>query len=182
MERPITTGRLTRRQFLVTGAAAVCAGCNGIEIEEFGGLINLGQPVDVVQTIRENNGFWYRPDARMWVTEFPLEHLERARLVYSSPELAGMEVGVVALHQKCPHLGCRVPDCRESQWFECPCHRSKYNQIGERRGGPAPRGMDRFAISLNEDGDVIVDTGAIIDGPPIGTNTTGQEPAGPSCI
>ena len=50
--------------------------------------------------------------------------------------LAGMEQGYVALYQKCVHLGCRVPWCRDSQWFECPCHGSKYNRVGEKRGGP----------------------------------------------
>ena len=33
---------------------------------------------------------------------------------------------------------------RRSQWFECPCHGSKYNRVGEKHGGPAPRGLDRF--------------------------------------
>jgi cytochrome b6-f complex iron-sulfur subunit len=68
-----------------------------------------------------------------------------------------------------------------SQWFECPCHGSQYNQVGEKRGGPAPRGMDRFAVAV-EGGVLIVDTGTIVQGPPIGTNTTGQEAEGPHCI
>jgi cytochrome b6-f complex iron-sulfur subunit len=41
--------------------------------------------------------------------------------------------------------------------------------------------MDRFAMSV-EGGNFIVNTGIIIQGPPIGTNTTGQEPEGPSCL
>ena len=53
-----------------------------------------------------------------------------------------------SLYQKCPHLGCRVPSCVTSQWFECPCHGSQYNQVGEKKGGPAPRGMDRFATEV----------------------------------
>ena len=93
----------------------------------------------------------------------------------------GFDSGILALYQKCPHLGCRVPNCVSSQWFECPCHGSKYNQVGEKRGGPAPRGMDRFAMSVI-DGVLTVDTGTIVQGPPIGTNTTGQEAEGPNCI
>ena len=92
-----------------------------------------------------------------------------------------MEAGLVALYQKCPHLGCRVPECKSSQWFECPCHGSQYNQVGEKKGGPAPRGMDRFAMEVTG-GAFIVNTGQIIQGPPIGTNTTGQEAEGPNCI
>jgi cytochrome b6-f complex iron-sulfur subunit len=92
-----------------------------------------------------------------------------------------MENGVVALYQKCVHLGCRVPSCPTSQWFECPCHGSQYNQAGEKKAGPAPRGLDRFAMSVSNSV-LTVDTGAIIQGPPIGTNTTGQEAEGPHCI
>ena len=48
--------------------------------------------------------------------------------------------------------------------------------------GPAPRGMDRSPWTLAGNGDVTVDTGTIETGPPIGTNTTGQEAEGPHCI
>ena len=119
----------------------------------------------------------------MWITAYPPEVLDKARAVYSPPELAGMEEGVLALWQKCPHLGCRVPSCPTSKWFECGCHGSQYNQAGEKKGGPAPRGMDRFAMSV--DGGVLtVDTSkpGQIEGPPIGTNTTGQEAEGPHCV
>ncbi len=150
-------------------------------ITGFGAPIQVGKISDIVQTIRDNGGFWYRPDGRMWLTEYPAGAIERARSVYSGPELAGMEAGVVALYQKCPHLGCRVPECLTSQWFECPCHGSKYNRVGEKRGGPAPRGMDRFAMSVSNDV-LTVNTGQVIQGPAIGTNTTGQEAEGPNCI
>jgi cytochrome b6-f complex iron-sulfur subunit len=88
---------------------------------------------------------------------------------------------VEALYQKCPHLGCRVPFCESSQWFECPCHNSMYNRVGEKKAGPAPRGMDRFPVTL-DDGVVVVDTGTLVTGPTIGTNTTGQEAEGPHCV
>ena len=93
-----------------------------------------------------------------------------------------MENGIVVLYQKCPHLGCRVPQCVSSQWFECPCHGSQYNRVGEKKGGPAPRGMDRFRSPSSAAGDVVIDTGTVFPGPPIGTNTTGQEAEGPHCI
>jgi cytochrome b6-f complex iron-sulfur subunit len=92
-----------------------------------------------------------------------------------------MRAGFVALYQKCVHLGCRVPQCVTSQWFECPCHGSQYNQVGEKKGGPAPRGLDRFATEVSGNS-LTVDTGTIIQGPPIGTNTTGQEAEGPNCL
>jgi cytochrome b6-f complex iron-sulfur subunit len=147
----------------------------------FGSAINVGPLEDVRAQIQAGNGFYYRPDGRMWITEYPAGALERARSVYSEAELQGMENGVIALYQKCPHLGCRVPECLTSQWFECGCHGSQYNRVGEKRGGPAPRGMDRFGMAVT-DGNFIVDTGTIIPGPPIGVNTTGQEAEGPNCV
>src|SRR3546814_16468011 len=92
-----------------------------------------------------------------------------------------MEAGYVALYQKCVHLGCRVPECVTSQWFECQCHGSQYNRVGEKKGGPAPRGLDRFPITVNGSS-ISVDTGTVLIGPPIGTNTTGQEAEGPPCV
>ncbi len=148
----------------------------------FGAKINLGAVSDIQQQIRDNSGFLYVPEGRMWVTEYPKDSIEKARVTYSSSELEGMEAGLLALYQKCPHLGCRVPNCLSSQWFECPCHGSQYNRVGEKRGGPAPRGLDRFAMSVNNRNEFIVDTGTIIQGPPIGINTTGQEAEGPNCI
>lgn len=156
----------------------------------FGSKIKVGLVSDLLAEIRANSGFLYKPEGKMWLTEYPNGAVEKAIAAYSAPELAGMtaghdlglEGGIVALYQKCPHLGCRVPECVPSQWFECPCHGSKYNQVGEKRGGPAPRGMDRFATEIGADGSLIVDTGTIIQGPPIGTNTTGQEAEGPACI
>ncbi|MCC6618360.1 MAG: Rieske 2Fe-2S domain-containing protein [Chloroflexi bacterium] len=78
---------------------------------------------------------------------------------------------VLALYRKCPHLGCQVPQlCEASQWFECLCHGSKYTVLGEKRDGPAPRGLDRFEVNF-ADGKYVVDTSKIITGPPVGTET-----------
>jgi cytochrome b6-f complex iron-sulfur subunit len=189
---PETFG-VTRRQFLnrsvfalmglgitVFGVAIVGflwpSGSSG-----FGSKIRIGKVSDVLADIQSADGFLYKPEGRMWITEYPAAALPKAEQVYSPVELAGMEAGVVALYQKCPHLGCRVPECKSSQWFECPCHGSQYNQVGEKKGGPAPRGMDHFGMEVTG-GVLIVDTGNIVQGPPIGTNTTGQEAEGPHCI
>ncbi|MCB0953336.1 MAG: Rieske 2Fe-2S domain-containing protein [Microthrixaceae bacterium] len=147
----------------------------------FGSKIRVGKISDIKSDIEANDGFLYQPEGRMWITEYPAAALPKAETTYSPAELNGMKVGLVALYQKCPHLGCRVPSCNSSQWFECPCHGSQYNQVGEKKGGPAPRGMDRFAMEVSGD-TFIVNTGQVIGGPPIGTNTTGQEAEGPNCI
>jgi cytochrome b6-f complex iron-sulfur subunit len=86
----------------------------------------------------------------------------------------------VALSQKCPHLGCTVKWCRSSGWFECPCHGSRYNPVGELERGPSPRGMDRFPVRVVA-GVVEVDTTTTFLGPPPGVMTTDQPAQGPHC-
>ena len=93
-------------------------------------------------------------------------------------ELPLPDRSVVALWRKCPHLGCQVPQlCDASQWFECLCHGSKYTVLGEKRDGPAPRGMDRFAVTV-EDGAYVVVTSEVISGPPVGTVTFDDRASG----
>ena len=147
----------------------------------FGSTIRVGGIDDILATIRETREPFYVPEGRFYVNPYPADALEAASKVYPPSVLGGMEAGVVALYQKCPHLGCRVPWCITSQWFECPCHGSQYNRVGEKKGGPAPRGMDQFPVTV-EGGQISVDTGTVVDGPPIGTNTTGQEAEGPHCV
>ena len=74
--------------------------------------------------------------------------------------LVRMEDGsFLALWQKCTHLGCSVPWVAAENQFHCPCHGSLYNQLGEVQGGPAPRPLDFFPVTI-KDGQVFVDTGS----------------------
>ncbi len=192
---PETIG-VARRQFLNRGIVATFglgltsfgAACIAFLWPQgssgFGSIINVGRISDIQASIKAGGGFLYVPEGRMWVTEYPHDAIEKAVTGYGFfPQVeAGLRAGVVALYQTCPHLGCRVPDCQTSQWFECPCHGSQYNRVGEKKGGPAPRGMDRFPMVVNAANELEVDTGTVIQGPAIGTNTTGQEAEGPNCI
>lgn len=192
---PETLG-VTRRQFLNRsiiatfgfGLSAFGAACLAFLWPPpgggFGSRVNVGRLDDIEAAIRAGDGFFYVPEGRMWVTEYPAAAVAKAQTTYTFyPQVEqGLQAGFVALFQTCPHLGCRVPECATSQWFECPCHGSKYNQVGEKKGGPAPRGMDRFPMQVSAGGELLVDTGTIIQGPPIGTNTTGQEAEGPNCL
>ena len=93
----------------------------------------------------------------------------------------GGEPGLMALWQRCVHLGCRVPSCVPSQGFECPCHGSRYNFHGEYEAGPAPRNMDRFAVEADDSGNLIVQTGQVIE-TSRASNKTIRYPQGPSCV
>jgi len=147
----------------------------------FGGKVKAGDIKDILAQIADKKQPFYVPEARSYINPYPDSALPKARKVYSEALLPELEAGIVVLFQKCVHLGCRVPWCQTSQWFECPCHGSKYNRVGEKKGGPAPRGLDRFPAEVTG-GSVVINTGITIQGPPIGTNTTGQEAEGPNCV
>jgi len=146
----------------------------------FGAKIHVAK--DAVDTqLRDQKAPFYNPLGRFYINPYPKDAVGHAKKAYSTALLPGYQAGYVALYQKCVHLGCRVPWCQTSQWFECPCHGSQYNRVGEKKGGPAPRGLDRFPVTVSG-GQIVVDTGNVILGPPIGVNTTGQEAEGPHCV
>ncbi len=98
--------------------------------------------------------------------------------------LSHSEEGVAALYKVCTHLGCLYAWVANNGRFECPCHGSKFFLSGKWIEGPAPRSLDRFAMTIrlnngselitNEAGDsisgidpanvaeVIIDTGTRI--------------------
>ncbi len=151
----------------------------------FGSKIKIGSVASVDEAITSSTpaeNFSYFSEAQSYIQPYPTDSatLSNAETVYGGAVLDAMRQGYVALWQVCPHLGCKVPVCGSSQWFECPCHGSKYNRVGEKKSGPAPRGMDRFPVTI-EGGNVFVDTGKVSQGPAIGTDTTGQGLEGPHC-
>jgi cytochrome b6-f complex iron-sulfur subunit len=81
----------------------------------------------------------------------------------------GTALNVRALYQRCPHLGCKPNPCLKNFWLECPCHGSRYDRLGIKADGaafgPAPRGMDRFSITVDGSGSLTVNTGKITLGP-----------------
>jgi cytochrome b6-f complex iron-sulfur subunit len=146
----------------------------------FGGRIDLGAVDDLARRV-EDEVFHYVPEGRLWLVRYPPEDLQAAEAQYGSHEVSGIARGFVALHQKCPHLGCRVPECVTSGRFECPCHGSAFTRDGEWISGPAPRGMDRFPVAVVDER-LVVDTAIVIQGPDQGVLTVDPEPEGPACV
>jgi cytochrome b6-f complex iron-sulfur subunit len=144
----------------------------------FGSKINAGSINDIKAFIESNRQPYYVGQGRFYVVEWSGQP-GTGQANY--PAVGVTTNGIMPLYQKCVHLGCRVPFCQQSQWFECPCHGSKYNDAGEYQLGPAPRGLDRFTVTMEGD-QVIVDTSGVILGPPRGTNTINEPPQGPFCV
>jgi cytochrome b6-f complex iron-sulfur subunit len=64
---------------------------------------------------------------------------------------------IYALSTTCTHLGCTPNWLEREQKFKCPCHGSGFYITGINFEGPAPRPLERWAISVGEDGQLVVD-------------------------
>ncbi len=190
---PIEVG-VTRRQVLnrsaIVGTLVGLGAFGGASLaflwppptKGFGGKIEVPTSLDDIKTqIETSRTPFYVAEARTYLQTYKAENESEAKSTYALIWDAVEETGLMPLFQKCPHLGCKVPWCDSSQWFECPCHGSQYNKAGEKRGGPAPRGMDRFAFEVSGQA-ITIDTGTLVEGPTVGTDTTAQEPEGEHCV
>ena len=82
--------------------------------------------------------------------------------------IARTNTKVIAVSGKCTHLGCTPRWLPAENKFKCPCHGSGFQGFGPggtegelavHFEGPAPRPLERFKITLNEDGALLVDRG-----------------------
>ena len=62
---------------------------------------------------------------------------------------------MAAISTTCTHLGCIVS--LSETGFACPCHGSRYDQDGNVTGGPAPKPLSWFEVSLAPNGELVVD-------------------------
>lgn len=144
----------------------------------FGSDVDAGSVEDITAETVSPEGTVvpvFVPEARAYIVPAPDTLPEAFR---DKDVVAG---GLMALFQRCVHLGCRVPWCATSVGFECPCHGSKYNSIGEYFAGPAPRNLDRFTVEVTGDDRFIIHTGNIIETPRAARQGV-PYPQGPSCI
>ncbi len=191
---PKTSAPMSRRDFfrksLLTSLMVFGAQFGGATIAflwpnlkgGFGSLINAGAISDIRGQITSTGVPYYNGAGRFYVWDYGSAYQgvdASAGVDYGSSGYVAD--GLMAIYQRCAHLGCRVPFCQSSQWFECPCHGSKYNVAGEWQLGPAPNGLQRFPVSI-KDGSLLVDTGTINPGPPRLTDTIHEPPQGPFCV
>ena len=62
---------------------------------------------------------------------------------------------VAAISTTCTHLGCIVAPSMTG--FACPCHGSQFDVDGNVTGGPAPKPLAWFQVTLTPSGDLEVD-------------------------
>ena len=148
----MANNKVSRRDFLniVWGAAGAIAvtelGLTGLRFlsprtveGQFGGEFNLGSPDQ------------YPPGS---VTPVEAGRFYLVRLE---------DGGLLAIYRRCTHLGCAVPYDQATGQFVCPCHGSAFTADGDVLNAPAPRPLDLFSLSINQDGEILVDTGKAIE-------------------
>lgn len=141
-----TEDTLPRRDFLKLGLgtlgalAALELGGAGLlylqprhNTEEFGGVVTAGS----VDSFPSGS-----------VTEFPTGRFFLVRVE---------DGGFLAVHSRCPHLGCTVNWMAVQDEFHCPCHASSFDAFGNFKKQPVPRALDIFPVTIDED-TVLVDT------------------------
>jgi cytochrome b6-f complex iron-sulfur subunit len=181
---PMPSRRDFLRKSLLLSAGGIAAGMAGASIAYVWpssrnsslGAVEIGNVAELQRAVASAGGTFPVPAARAYLVAY--DPADDPDGVYADLT-AG--TGLMALFQRCVHLGCRVPWCTSSTRFECPCHKSRYNRWGEFQDGPAPRGLDRFALEV-VDGNVKVLTGTVHTGPARTGNVLAEPASGPSCL
>lgn len=177
--------RLSRRRFLRRSMLAVWGLSTTASVAgalymlypnlagQFGGVLTVGKKTDfppaakLSEYKKSTAGVFYNQSARTYIihmskdTDFLLNGQLLADQLDSESVVKDKDGSYwIALYQRCVHLGCTVPFRDDCSSFKCPCHGSHYNVDGEYLDGPAPRSLDRFALSFSGE-DVNVDTGSL---------------------
>jgi cytochrome b6-f complex iron-sulfur subunit len=140
---------LTRRNFLALGWLVALG---ALFSQSILALVRFIKPV-------ATGGFGGRVYAGK-VNEFEVGSV--SRILAGRFYVVRVEEGFLAMWQRCTHLGCAVPYAQAEGHFHCPCHGSLFSLVGEVQGGPAPRPLDLFPITI-QNGEVWVDTSKPIE-------------------
>jgi cytochrome b6-f complex iron-sulfur subunit len=188
--------RVERRTFLRYGMfGAVGAGLGGFGLtalgflyprpgDELTGEVPMGNAEELAAIIQDSRAPVAVPEGGISIVVWDPSNEAAMELYGEDHAILSDSVGLMAIYsQRCVHLGCAVPWCQSSQWFECPCHGSRYNRWAEYTGGPAPRGLDRYPSIIDEGtGDLVVNLGNLLTGPARTANALEQPQEGPNCV
>ena len=100
-----------------------------------------------------------KPEGWQWVDIGPLSDFpdgQTASLAVSGPSpesdrrayIRHQKGAIIAIWNRCAHLGCPVAYSPGGDVYACPCHGGAYDSLGLVTGGPPPRPLDRFDVKL----------------------------------
>ena len=131
------TFEVTRRQFLNRGVVTLftlgLASFGGSMLAflwptlsgGFGSKIRAGTLDDILGQIADKKEPFYVAEGRFYINPYPKDAVGKAKGISAyGAVLDGYEAGVVALYQKCVHLGCRARRGRATGASEPPARRS----------------------------------------------------------
>jgi menaquinol-cytochrome c reductase iron-sulfur subunit len=135
---------ITRTKFL-TGVALVT-----------GGVLTAAILVPVVgfavaDTVKEEEWQWVDVGP---LSDFPDGEVGSIAVSGPSPEsdrrayLRHKDGAIIAIWNRCAHLGCPVAYSSGGDVYSCPCHGGAYDSLGLVTAGPPPRPLDRFDVKI----------------------------------
>lgn len=141
---PTTEGQMTRRRLLTWLSSFGLFGSAVVSV--FSNLVFIKPRATYGQPNRFNIG---KPDG------FP----SGTRITLDEHNVCVVREGdkVCAISTVCTHLGCIVSASETG--FACPCHGSRYDQDGAVTGGPAPKALPWYRVTLAPNGELEVDKG-----------------------
>ena len=147
---------VTRTKFL-TGVALVT-----------GGVMTAAILVPVVgfaaaDSVRDEDWRWVDVGP---LSDFPDGEVSSIAVSGPAPEsdrrafLRHKDGAIIAIWNRCAHLGCPVAYSAGGDVYSCPCHGGAYDSLGRVTSGPPPRPLDRFDVKIATPGgeDVAVQT------------------------
>jgi Rieske Fe-S protein len=137
-------GYVTRTKFL-TGIALVT-----------GGVMTAAILVPVIgfaaaDSLKEEDWQWVDIGP---LSDFPDGQTSSLAVSGPSPEsdrrafIRHQEGAIIAIWNRCAHLGCPVAYSQGGDVYSCPCHGGAYDSLGRVTAGPPPRPLDRFDVKI----------------------------------
>jgi menaquinol-cytochrome c reductase iron-sulfur subunit len=137
-------GYVTRTKFL-TGIALVT-----------GGVMTAAILVPVIgfaaaDSLKEEDWRWVDIGP---LSDFPDGETSSLAVSGPSPEsdrrafIRHKEGAIIAIWNRCAHLGCPVAYSPGGDVYSCPCHGGAYDSLGRVTAGPPPRPLDRFDVKI----------------------------------
>jgi len=114
------------------------------------------------------------------LSDFPDGQVTSIAVSGPSPEanrrayVRNKDKAIIAIWNRCAHLGCPVAYSPGGDVYACPCHGGAYNSLGLVTAGPPPRPLDRFDVKIvSAQGKEV----AKMEEPAKGCPVTGAKPA-----
>lgn len=149
--------KITRRSFFMSWAGAAwtafgaASGAGTLAMLRYMMPNILFEPPQVFKAGKPEDYEWDRPDERF-------KQDKKTWIVKLSKDYNGRQKVLVALDTTCTHLGCTPNVLFSESKIKCPCHGSGFRFTGINFEGPAPRPLERYAVSIDPiDGQIVVD-------------------------